>query len=152
MGLGGVLDDEQTMRTRDLENRVHVGRLTKKVDGNDRFGPGGDGFFEQSRDPSCRSAASTSTNTGLAPQYVIASAVAMKVFGTVITSSPGPTPEASRASQRASVPLPTPMAVLALAIGREMLLQIRSTNGPPAKAPQSITSPIAASISLRRGA
>ena len=30
----------------------------------------------------------------------------MKVLGTVMTSSPGPTPSASRANQRASVPLP----------------------------------------------
>ena len=36
--------------------------------------------------------------------------MAMKVLGTVITSSPGPTPDASSASQSASVPLPTPIA------------------------------------------
>src|SRR6266496_1985443 len=40
----------------------------------------------------------------------MASAVAMNVFGTVITSSPGPIPSASRVSQSASVPLPTRMA------------------------------------------
>ena len=53
---------------------------------------------------------STSTKTGVAPQKDMASAVAMKVLGTVMTSSPGPTPSASRAIQRASVPLPTPTA------------------------------------------
>jgi len=37
-----------------------------------------------------------------------ASTVAMNVFGTVITSSPGPMPNARRASQRASAPLPIP--------------------------------------------
>jgi hypothetical protein len=37
-------------------------------------------------------ASSTSTNTGRAPFSRIASPVAMKVFATVTTSSPGPTP------------------------------------------------------------
>ncbi len=34
----------------------------------------------------------TSTSTGFAPVMAIASAVAMKVLGTVMTSSPGPMP------------------------------------------------------------
>ena len=37
-------------------------------------------------------AGSTSTKTGLAPTSRMASPVAMKVFATVTTSSPGPTP------------------------------------------------------------
>ncbi len=37
-------------------------------------------------------ASSTSTNTGRAPFSRIASPVAMNVFATVTTSSPGPTP------------------------------------------------------------
>ena len=37
---------------------------------------------------------SISTKTGLAPQWTTASAVAVKVWETVITSSPGPTPRA----------------------------------------------------------
>ena len=41
-----------------------------------------------------------------------ASAVAKKVFGWVMTSSPGPMPSAMSASQMASVPLPRPMAYL----------------------------------------
>ncbi len=53
---------------------------------------------------------SQSTNTAVAPAIQMASAVAKKVFGCVITSSPGPMPIAIRASQMASVPLPTPMA------------------------------------------
>src|SRR5208282_5986501 len=48
---------------------------------------------------------SISTNTGLAPQYVIASAVAMKVFGVVMTSSPCCTPSASNPRCKAAVPL-----------------------------------------------
>src|SRR5262245_26362808 len=47
---------------------------------------------------------STSTYTGTAPQYVMAHDVAMNVMGTVITSSPGPTPAASSARCRADVP------------------------------------------------
>ena len=47
-------------------------------------------------------------NTGRAPQWTIASAVATKLFGTVITSSPAPTPDAKRARCSAAVPLHTP--------------------------------------------
>jgi hypothetical protein len=53
---------------------------------------------------------STSTNTGLAPAYSIAATVATKVNGTVMTSSPRPTPAASRDKCSALVPLFTPMA------------------------------------------
>src|SRR5476649_189207 len=47
---------------------------------------------------------STSTNTALAPVYWIAATVATNVNGTVITSSPGPTPAASNARWSAAVP------------------------------------------------
>ena len=53
---------------------------------------------------------SQSTNTAVAPAIQIASAVAKKVFGCVMTSSPGPMPSAMSASQIASVPFPMPMA------------------------------------------
>ena len=36
------------MRTCDLENRVHVGWLPEKVDGDNRFGSRSDGLFNQS--------------------------------------------------------------------------------------------------------
>jgi hypothetical protein len=42
------------------------------------------------------------------PAWVIASVVAMNVFGTVTTMSRGLTPAAIRANLNASVPLPTP--------------------------------------------
>jgi hypothetical protein len=45
--------------------------------------------------------------------WLIASAVAMKVWLGQMTSSPAPTPQAHRAIRMASVPLPTPMACLA---------------------------------------
>ena len=53
---------------------------------------------------------STSTNTGSAPTWLMASAVAKKVNGVVITSSPGPMPRARRAMTRASVPELQPTA------------------------------------------
>ena len=47
--------------------------------------------------------------TGLAPARTIAPAVAKNVKGVVITSSPGPTPAASRAICIASLPLAQPI-------------------------------------------
>ena len=52
---------------------------------------------------------STSTNTGRAPTRQMTSAVATKVKGVVITSSPGPMPKAIRLINRASVPEATLM-------------------------------------------
>jgi len=52
----------------------------------------------------------TSTSTGVAPAKEIAESVGTAVLGTVITSSPGCTPLATRARWIASVPEPTPMA------------------------------------------
>jgi hypothetical protein len=53
---------------------------------------------------------STSTKTGRAPAYSIAETVATNVKGTVMTSSPGPTPRASSARCSALVPELTPTA------------------------------------------
>ena len=49
-----------------------------------------------------------STNTGRAPLWLMVLAVATKVKGVVITSSPGPTPSAARERRSASVPEATP--------------------------------------------
>ena len=68
----------------------------------------------------------------------MASAVAMKLLGTVMTSSPGPTPRASRLSQRASVPLPTPSACRVWQKAANSVSN-RATNGPPANALVSVT-------------
>ena len=43
-------------------------------------------------------AASMSASTGTAPQWTIVLSVATNVIGVVTTSSPGPTPSASRAT------------------------------------------------------
>ena len=56
---------------------------------------------------------SMSTNTGFAPSSTMVSAVAAKVKGVVMTSSPGPMPSAIRAIKSASVPLATVMQCLA---------------------------------------
>ena len=53
---------------------------------------------------------STSANTGRAPSIATAEAEAIKEFGAVITSSPGPTLRARSARLRAAVPLETPTA------------------------------------------
>ena len=50
-----------------------------------------------------RVAASMSASTGRAPQCTIVLSVATKVIGVVTTSSPGPTPSASRATCRPAV-------------------------------------------------
>ena len=94
---------------------------------------------------------SMSTKTGSAPAKEMASAVAMKVEGTVITSSASPTPRASRASQMASVPLPTPTAYLEPQKAANDFSNF-STKGPPAKAVLSITSLMAAFTSSFIGA
>ena len=52
----------------------------------------------------------TSTNTGFAPTLTIVQTHATKEFGTVITSSPSPIPNASKLKERASEPFPTPIA------------------------------------------
>ena len=51
-----------------------------------------------------------SAKTGMAPRRMIEPAVAKNVYGEVITSSPGPTPEAISAISKASVPDETPTA------------------------------------------
>ena len=53
-----------------------------------------------------------STNTGLAPVRTMHPAVAKKVKGVVMTSSPRPMPRLMRALRMASVPLEAPMANL----------------------------------------
>src|SRR3989338_5562016 len=57
---------------------------------------------------------SISTNLGLAPTLLMDSVVAIKVFGTVITSSPGFIPAAIKDNIKAEEPLLTPMPNLAL--------------------------------------
>ncbi len=51
--------------------------------------------------------------------------VATNVNGTVMTSSPGPTPAASSARCSALVPVLTPMPCVGLAVGGELLLERR---------------------------
>ncbi len=59
----------------------------------------------------------------MAPTAQTASAVAMKELAGTITSSPGPTSSARRASASASVPEETPTAKSALAVVGEVALE-----------------------------
>ena len=66
---------------------------------------------------------SMSTKTGLAPRRWMTPAVAKKVKGEVMTSSPGPTSRAIRAMSRASVPEETPTAKRGAGVGGDGLLE-----------------------------
>jgi lipopolysaccharide/colanic/teichoic acid biosynthesis glycosyltransferase len=91
---------------------------------------------------------STSTKTGRAPEYVIASAVAMKVLGTVMTSSPGPMPRLRRVIHKAEVPLLVPAAYPQSQKIANSFSKL-STKGPPTKEALLKTSSREVSISLR---
>ena len=77
-------------------------------------------------------AESMSANTGRAPQWMIASAVAANVNAVVTTSSPGPTPTARSASMSAAVPEATPTAAPA-PISRAKARSKASTSWPRMK-------------------
>src|SRR4051812_33013922 len=81
-------------------------------------------------------AGSTSTYTGVAPQYEMAHDVAMNVIGTVMTSSPGPTPAARRARCRADVPELTATQCLAPTYSAKAASN-SATRGPRMKAADS---------------
>ena len=72
---------------------------------------------------------STSTKTGVAPVYLIADTVAMKVMETVMTSSPALMPAASKATCRALVPVLTATAWRTLCAAANSFSNA-STSGP----------------------
>jgi len=83
-----VLDDLELMLLGNLADRDHVGALAVEVDGNDGLGLGRDGGLNRFRANALgRGAAINEDGSGSAIQ--MASAVAKKVFGWVMTSSPG---------------------------------------------------------------
>src|SRR5437870_6612389 len=82
-----------------------------------------------------------STKSGCAPAWEMASAVAMKVLGTVTTMSPGATPAAISANRSASVPLPTPMQCF-VSVNFAKSSSNFSTIGPP-------TNPAVSSAALK---
>ncbi len=75
-----------------------------------------------------------SANTGLAPVRNAALGVATKVYGEVITSSPGPMPSARRATSSAAVPLVTQSARLAPTNSANLTSNWATL--PPSKMPQ----------------
>ena len=95
--------------------------------------------------------ASTSTNTGVAPSSTIISAVAAKVKGVVMTSSPRPMPKPIIAISSASVPLATLMQwrVPTKAASRS---SISLTSGPMMYWPWSSTRWMRASMRWRSAA
>ncbi len=90
----------------------------------------------------------TSTNTGRAPFIRIASPVAMNVFATVTTSSPGPTPYAFNARVSASVPFATPQACAAPHDAANSRSKAAHSS-PPMNCPLSTTRAIATFTSVR---
>ena len=107
--VGGVLDHGQAER----EERVEVGGLAGKVDGQDRLRPSARRARATSSGSMFRSLSRTSAKTGVAPVWTITFAVAGHVIGVVITSSPGPTPSATSARCSAAVPDVTASACFA---------------------------------------
>src|SRR4051812_34268965 len=92
-----------------------------------------------------------STNTGLAPSREMQPAEAKNVNGLVITSSPGPMPNAMRLQSKASVPLETPIPYLQF--DREATAASNSaTLGPPIQTCESRTAVTACRISALIGA
>ncbi len=81
-----------------------------------------------------KSAACTSTKTGVAPTSATASAVAVKVKSGTMTALPGPMPLAIRASWMASVPLPQLIAKRAPQKAASFAAK-EATSGPEMKAP-----------------
>jgi hypothetical protein len=73
---------------------------------------------------------STSTNTGLAPSSTMVSAVAAKVKGVVMTSSPGRMPSAIIEISSASVPLATVMQWRVPAKAASCAIPARPPRGP----------------------
>src|SRR4029077_19601702 len=87
-----------------------------------------------------------STKTGLAPVNRIELTVALTVWLTVTTSSPGPIPRPARMHIRATVPLTTATA-WRTPTNAAQRASISSTRGPGAVDPESSTSATAADSS-----
>src|SRR4051812_817776 len=49
MRLSRIFNDKKTMRSRELENWIHVGRLTVKMNGNNCLGPFGERLLQPGR-------------------------------------------------------------------------------------------------------
>src|SRR5579883_2345237 len=91
---------------------------------------------------------SMSTKTGRAPSRQIVLAVAKKVYGVVMTSSPGPIPRAIKGSSRASVPEPQPTPRAAPQYSASSASSC-ATSGPMTNIWLSITRRTTSSISSR---
>src|SRR5438132_6983956 len=88
----------------------------------------------------------TSAKTGVAPQWTITFAVAGQVIDVVITSSPGPTPTASRARWSAAVPDDSASTCFASRYSR-IRRSSSAARGPVVSQPERIVSATAATSS-----
>ena len=106
VGLGGVLDDRETVPLRELEHGVHVDRVAVDVDGHDRSRARADPRRDLIRiqAPGLRIAVD---EHGTAPASSTAPTHEMIVNVGRITSSPGSSPSAATAASSAAVPLLT---------------------------------------------
>ena len=95
-GVRRVLDHPQPVACGDRVEALHVDRQAGKVHRHDRARARGDRRLTWSRSM-LRESRPTSTNTGRAPTRTITLAVATKLSAGVMTSSPGPMPQASSA-------------------------------------------------------
>ena len=96
----------------DRQERLHRRHLAEQVDDHDAPGPRRDRGLDGGRGEILNVAGSMSTKTGVPPALWMAPAVAKKVKGVVMTSSPGLRSSALSGSSRASVPLAQPTACL----------------------------------------
>ena len=106
----------------DLLDRRH---LAEQVDGDDGLGALRPRAAATAVGAMLNVSGSMSTNTGVAPTLWIVPAVAKKVNGVVMTSSPRPTSSARSASRIASVPFAQPTAYFVCDSPATLALELR---------------------------
>ncbi len=129
--MGGIFDDRQSVLASQSPNRFHVAEITAEMNRQQRLCPRSNAGGDQGQVRYCRHR--TSARTGVAPACMMARTVAQNVSGDVITSSPGPTPSAVRASCRPELHEFTATAYGAPAYSREQSLELGDSRaGRPA--------------------
>ena len=133
----GVLDERQAARQGERHERRQVAGHAELVHAENRLGTGRDRAPRRGWDRYSKVSSSTSTKTGVAPQYRMALAVATKEWLTVTTSSPGSTPNASSARCSAVVQLDTAQAWAAPTAAANSCSKA-ATSGPCVTQPERI--------------
>ena len=132
---------------RDFHDRVHVRRLTVEMHRQNRFGARRDRRLNRARIHGERARDRYRPGRAALRYRRLAATLATNVNGTVMTSSPGPTPAASKAKCRALVPEFKAIHSAGAAIGRRIPVQTPATSEPRMNWPLSRTLAMAASIS-----